>query len=108
MPAANISKADIQAGQSILHLIDSILIPPPFVPLFKLISSNPTIYPVTYTASLGSANLIPKPSKASAAKGTVSIQVINSTFARGALTLNGITNAISAKVCFSSSTLQLL
>jgi hypothetical protein len=96
---------DIRAGQSIIHLIDSILVPPPLVPLLQLISSTPTVYPVVYTATLGSANLIPKPSKASAAKGTVSIQVVNSTFARGALTLSGITNAISAKVWFSSSPL---
>lgn len=95
---AKILKADIQAGQSIIHLIDSVLVPPPFVPLFRLLTSSPTIKPVTYTATLSSSGVLPRLAKPSAAKGTVSIQVVNSTYARGILTLSGINNAISAQV----------
>ena len=95
---AIIAMQDIPGGRSLIHLIDTVLIPPPFVSLFQSIANPVPVKPAIYTATLSSSRLIPPPPKPSPASGSVSIQIINASLAKGVFTVTGITNAVSAKV----------
>ena len=95
---AIITMQDIPGGRSLIHLIDTVLIPPPFVSLFQSIANPVPVKPAVYTTTLSSNYLIPPPLVPSLALGSVSIQIINASLAKGVSTVTGITNAVSAKV----------